>query len=45
MIHALARRLSARLRREDPAAGRVRLGRADIAAAFLAGTRRLALGR
>ena len=42
VIRALARRLSRRLRRQDPLAGRVRLTRADVAAAVLAGLGRLA---
>lgn len=41
VIHALARRLSARLRREDPLAGRVRLRGADKVAALAAGARQL----
>ena len=43
-IHCLARRLSARLRREDPLAGRVRRSRRDLAFGLLAALSRLILG-
>ena len=42
VIQRLARRLSARLGREDPLAGRVRHGRADLLAGLAAGLARLA---
>ncbi|HSF93981.1 MAG TPA: squalene synthase HpnC [Thermohalobaculum sp.] len=41
VIHCLASRLASRLRRQDPLAGRVALGRGDMAAAALAGLWRL----
>lgn len=41
VIQCLARRLSARLRREDPMAGRVKHGRTDLLVALLAGLRRV----
>lgn len=41
VIQRLARRLARRLRREDPLAGRVRLTKADFAAAAMAGAGRL----
>jgi len=44
VIHRLARRLAARLRREDPLAGRVRHHPSDLAAGLGAGLWRLAAG-
>lgn len=44
VIQCLARRLSARLRREDPLAGRVKHSRRDLAAGLWAGLGRFVLG-
>lgn len=45
VIHRLALRLAARLRREDPLAGRVKHSRMDLAAGLGAGLVRLVLGQ